>query len=60
MAKEENQEMAKVSPTMCNLTLHQHQRFKTNPNKLISLLQHEALDIDFSLSLMMIHYMLKS
>ena len=60
MAKEENQEMAQVSPTMCNLKPHQHQRFKINLNKLMIFLQHQALDMDLSLSLMMIQYMLKS
>ena len=39
MAKEENQEMAKVSPTMCNLRPHQLLPYRTNSsNKLIILL----------------------
>ena len=44
MAKEENQEMAKVSPTMFNLRPHRLLPYKTNnSNKLIILLQHQAL-----------------
>ena len=43
-AKEENQEMAKVSPTMFNLRPHGLLPYKTNnSNKLIILLQHQAL-----------------
>ena len=44
MAKEENQEMAKVSPTMFNLRPHRLLPYKTNSsNKLTTLLQHQAL-----------------
>ena len=44
MAKEENQEMAKVSPTMFNLRPHQLLLYRiNNSNKLIILLQHQAL-----------------
>ena len=44
MAKEENQEMAKVSPTMFNLRPHQLLPYRiNNSNKLIILLQHQAL-----------------
>ena len=58
---EEDQEMAKVSLTMFNHKDHplQRQRFKTNLNKLIILLQHQALDMGLSLSLM-IQFMSKS
>ena len=44
MAKEENQEMAKVSSTMFNLRPHQLLLYRiNNSNKLIILLQHQAL-----------------
>ena len=44
MAKEENQETAKVSPTMSNLRSHRLLPYRTNSsNKLIALLQHQAL-----------------
>ena len=44
MAKEENQEMAKVSPTMFNLRPHRLLPYRTNSsNKLTTLLQHHAL-----------------
>ena len=47
MAKEENQDMAKASPTMCNPRPHQLLPYKTNSsNKLILLLQHQALVMD--------------
>ena len=47
MAKEENQDMAKASPTMCNPRPHQLLPYKTNSsNKLIILLQHQALVMD--------------
>ena len=61
MAKEENQEMEKASPTMFNLRPHhlQHQQFKINLNNLITQ-QLLALDMDSSHSLMMIPFMLKS
>ena len=43
-AKEENQEMAKVSPTTFNLRPHRLLSYKTNSsNKLTTLLQHQAL-----------------
>ena len=42
--KEENQEMASVSPTMFNLTPHRLLPYRTNSNnKLTTLLQHQAL-----------------
>ena len=44
MAKKENQEMAKVSPTMFNLRPYRLLPYKTNSsNKLTTLLQHQAL-----------------
>ena len=44
MAKEENQEMANVSPTMFNLRPHRLLPYRTNSsNELIILLQHQAL-----------------
>ena len=44
MAKEENQEMAKVSPTMFNPRPHRLLPYKANSsNKLTTLLQHQAL-----------------
>ena len=44
MAKEENQEMAKVSPAMFNLRPHQLLPYRIhNSNKLIIRLQHQAL-----------------
>ena len=48
MAKEENQEMAKVSPTMFNLRPHRLLPYRTNNNKkkkkkLTTLQQHQAL-----------------
>ena len=44
MAKEENQEMAKVSPVMFNLRPHRQLPYRTNSrNKLTILLQHQAL-----------------
>ena len=47
MAKEENQEVAKVSPTMCNPRPHQLLPYRTNnSNKLIILLQDQALVMD--------------
>jgi len=47
MAKEENKEMARVSPTMFNLRPHQLRPCRTNnSNKLIILLQHQALVMD--------------
>ena len=60
MAKEENQEMAKVSPTVFNLRPHllpaiQNQQ---QPNKLTTLLQHQAL-VTVSLHLQeLTHYVL--
>ena len=44
MAKEENQEMAKVSPVMFNLRPHRQLPYRTNSrNKLTILMQHQAL-----------------
>ena len=44
MEKEENQEMAKVSPTMFNLRPHQLLPYRSNSsNKLTTLLKHQAL-----------------
>ena len=44
MAKEEDQEMAKVSPTMFNLRPHRLLPYRTNSNnKLTTLQQHQAL-----------------
>ena len=61
MAKDENHEMAKVSPTMFKLNPHhpQHKQFKINLNKRI-IQQLLALDMDSSHLLMMIQFMLES